>query len=50
MKGTCPKCKEEYYGWALQNPEHQHCSKCKTKLTITRIIGRKEKKHYDKTI
>lgn len=25
LKGICPKCGKVFYGWALQNPEHQHC-------------------------
>lgn len=34
IKGRCPKCGKEYYGWALQEPQHQHCEVCETLLLI----------------
>ena len=33
-KGTCVKCGAEYYGWALQRVEEQHCPLCKSPLKI----------------
>ncbi len=24
-KAICKKCGQVYYGWALENPEHQEC-------------------------
>ena len=42
MKGKCPKCGREYYGWNLQQLDKQHCA-CGAKLVITRI-GKKENK------
>jgi DNA-directed RNA polymerase subunit RPC12/RpoP len=37
LKGTCSNCGMVYHGWALQEERYQHCKKCGTKLTITRI-------------
>lgn len=34
LKGVCPKCGKKYYGWALQEPQHQHCDVCGTLLII----------------
>ena len=34
LKGKCPGCEAVYYGWALQNKEHQWCE-CGDRLEIT---------------
>jgi uncharacterized protein (DUF983 family) len=26
--GKCPQCGEQYYGWALNNPDEQYCEVC----------------------
>lgn len=46
MKGICPNCGKEYYGWALQEEKYQHCGKCGAKLLITRT-DMTEGKHND---
>ena len=33
-KGKCPKCGAEYVGWALSNPQHRKCDKCKIDLVV----------------
>ena len=35
LKGTCPKCGECYYGFALVNPQNQACGRCGSALEIT---------------
>jgi DNA-directed RNA polymerase subunit RPC12/RpoP len=35
IEGKCPKCGRTYYGWALQQPRNQSCSKCGVGLLIT---------------
>ncbi len=35
LEGKCPKCGAKYFGWALQWPRNQTCSKCGTGLEIT---------------
>jgi len=35
IEGICPKCGQQYYGWALLQPRNQSCSKCKMGLLIT---------------
>jgi len=35
LEGKCPKCGTQYFGWALQWPRHQTCSKCGIGLEIT---------------
>ena len=32
--GKCPKCGEQYYGWALNNPDEQYCEICGCGLEI----------------
>ena len=34
MIGKCPKCGEQYYGWALNNPDEQYCEICGCSLEI----------------
>ena len=34
LKGICPECGKVFFGWALQNPEHQHCELCGALLVI----------------
>jgi len=34
LEGRCPKCGMRYFGWALQNPRNQACSKCGSGLEI----------------
>ena len=34
LKGVCPECGRVFHGWALQNPEHQHCEVCNVLLVI----------------
>ena len=34
LEAICPKCGLIRYGWALQNPEHQECPKCRIKFEI----------------
>ena len=35
IEGKCPKCGDQYYGWALIEPKHQSCLKCGVGLLIT---------------
>ena len=35
--GKCPKCGEQYYGWALKNPDDQYCEACGSGLEIYRL-------------
>jgi hypothetical protein len=35
MKGICPKCGASYCGWALENPLHQKCEYCGSRLEIS---------------
>ena len=48
MKGICPNCGKEYYGWALQEEKYQHCGKCGTKLIITKTGYEKTKSNPKK--
>ena len=32
--GKCPKCGEQYYGWALNNPDERCCEVCGCSLEI----------------
>lgn len=34
LKGICPKCGREYYGWALQNEQHHGCGQCGGRLHV----------------
>lgn len=36
MEGICPNCGVRYYGWALDEPQWQHCDQCGTMLDIER--------------
>ena len=33
-KGWCPKCRQNYVGWALNYPSHQMCLTCGIILEI----------------
>lgn len=35
FKGTCPKCGQKYYGWALQDEKHRICDHCGGRLRVT---------------
>lgn len=35
LKGTCPRCGVEVYGWGLSLPRHQTCSICGVGYIIT---------------
>jgi ribosomal protein S27AE len=35
LKGTCPKCGVEVYGWGLSLPRHQTCATCGVGYIIT---------------
>ena len=39
LEGRCSKCGMHYFGWALQNPRHQMCSKCGSGLEIFKDHG-----------
>jgi len=48
LKGICPKCGQEYYGWALQDEEHRLCHQCGGKLHVTQeasVIKKRGKAH-----
>lgn len=34
IEGICPKCGQQYWGWALVQPRYQSCAKCGTGLLI----------------
>lgn len=34
IKGVCPNCGREYFGWALQNRAHQKCDVCGIELCV----------------
>jgi NAD-dependent SIR2 family protein deacetylase len=36
LKGTCPLCGTNYYGWALESPHKQSCPYCGSALEIRR--------------
>ena len=36
IEGKCPKCGASYFGWALQFPRNQSCSRCGAALKIYR--------------
>ena len=35
VEGKCPKCGNQYHGWALLNPRGQTCPRCGVGLEIT---------------
>jgi transcription initiation factor IIE alpha subunit len=35
IEGTCPRCNERYYGWALREQRFQSCPSCGEQLLIT---------------
>ena len=35
IEGTCPRCGQRYFGWALLQPRNQTCTKCGAGLLIT---------------
>ncbi len=35
IEGTCPKCNQRYYGWALLQSDNRYCEKCGESLLIT---------------
>jgi hypothetical protein len=35
LKGRCPKCGAQYYGWTLLNPQNQTCERCGIVLEIS---------------
>lgn len=39
LKGICPKCGREYYGWALQNEEYRGCDQCDGRLHVIQEAG-----------
>jgi len=34
IEGKCPRCGQRYLGWALLQPQHQHCLRCGEGLLI----------------
>jgi DNA-directed RNA polymerase subunit M/transcription elongation factor TFIIS len=40
IEGKCPKCGQQYFGWALLQPRNQSCAKCGTGLLITEDSGK----------
>ena len=34
LRGICPSCKIEYFGWALMNPHNKRCHQCGNQLQI----------------
>jgi len=39
LKGTCKKCGEVYYGWALTEEKHRKCGRCGGELVVKKIGG-----------
>lgn len=35
IEGTCPRCGQRYFGWALLQPRNQMCAKCGAGLVVT---------------
>jgi rRNA maturation endonuclease Nob1 len=40
MQGKCKSCGKDWYGWALQNPEHRVCSVCGGEIEIVKDGGK----------
>ena len=48
LKGTCPNCRRQYVGWAMESPQHKLCNKCGTELKITNgRQGTNNRNHLD---